>query len=329
MRKNRLAIVLLILILITSAIGLYTVITVTGKLDVKDKIYVVAKTTNETVDFWMSIASGAEVAAKEFDVDVEFVGPLREIDVQDQIDIVRSLIDKKPLAIVLAASDYEALAEVSQEVVKSGITLVTIDSEVNITEKHSFIATNNVQASERLAFEMGSLIKGTGQVAIIAHVEGASTTFEREEGFRKGLSSYDNLSVLDEVWYSNNEVETAYEETKQIVSQYPHLKGIFGTNEGTLIGIAKAIQELGKEKEVVVVGFDFGKDAFQYVESGVIRAVIVQRPFNMGYLGVKEAIEQARTRIDTRQIDTGAVLINKENMFLPENQKLLVPFVTN
>jgi ribose transport system substrate-binding protein len=63
----------------------------------------------------------------------------------------------------------------------------------------------------------------------------------------------------------------------------------------------------------------------KYVERGIIRDTIVQKPFNMGYLGVKAARGLIDGKKPERYVNTGSIDINRFNMFLPENQKLLFP----
>jgi ribose transport system substrate-binding protein len=47
----------------------------------------------------------------------------------------------------------------------------------------------------------------------------------------------------------------------------------------------------------------------------------------MGYLAVRAALDAAQGRSLPPFIDTGSVLITAENLYQPENQKLLFPFV--
>jgi ribose transport system substrate-binding protein len=59
----------------------------------------------------------------------------------------------------------------------------------------------------------------------------------------------------------------------------------------------------------------------------VIQATVVQKPFNMGYLGVKYAVRAMEGKPVPKMIDTGSTAIDMTNLYTPENQKLLFPFV--
>jgi ribose transport system substrate-binding protein len=88
----------------------------------------------------------------------------------------------------------------------------------------------------------------------------------------------------------------------------------------------KAIKDLGAESHVKLAGFDSSMDEIALLEDGYIQATVVQNPFNMGYLAIQTALQVSDGKKVNSRIDTGSVVITKENMFTKENQKLLVPF---
>jgi len=292
-----------------------------------DIIYFVSKTSSQNSTFWHSVERGVNVAADELGLQVVFVGPKKEIDLVDQIQMVKDGIAEDPMAIILASSDYNVLKDVSQEVIENGITFVTVDSDVNIDSEHSFIATDNIEAARQLGEIMAKEIDGAGRVCIISHLEGTTSAIDRIDGFKEAIEAYENIKLVEEIPYSDNEASIAFEETKAMIEKYPDIVGIFGTNEATLIGIAKAVDELDKKDQITVVGFDISEAAAGYLENNVIHTIVIQRPFNMGYLSVKEAYEQAKSGRVSQTIDVDIVLVTKENMFDEDIQKFLIPFL--
>jgi len=292
-----------------------------------DTVYFVSKTSSENSTFWHSVERGVRVAGDELGVDIVFVGPEREIDLDEQIQYVKDGIQAKPMAIILAASDYKALSHVSKDVIKANITFLTVDSDVDIEDKHSFIATDNRLAAKELGQKLGKLINEKGQVAMVAHLEGTTSARDRIEGFVEGIGIYKNISIIEEIPYSNNDAEIAYRETLKLIQKYPDIKGIFGTNEATLIGIAKAVDQLNLKDQIVVVGFDISKSAAGYLENDVINTIVIQRPFNMGYLSVMEAYDQAKYKKESEFIPVDVVMVTKDNMFNEEMQNFLMPFL--
>ena len=105
----------------------------------------------------------------------------------------------------------------------------------------------------------------------------------------------------------------------------PAVRGIVALNDPTAIGAARALSASGRKEDVVLVGFDNSAAVLGFVEADVVRDTIVQKPFNMGYLSIKVALELIRGKRVEPFIDTGSQVINRQNMLLPENQQLLFP----
>jgi ribose transport system substrate-binding protein len=289
-------------------------------------IIVVLKSIDPSMEFWTIVGDGIDVAAKEFDAQVEIKGPQSEFDVAGQIQILEDSIAAKPDAIVLAATDYQALVPMAQKIRKQGIQLVIIDSGINSEVANSFIATDNIAAGHKMGEMLSKLVDPAKRIVIISHVQGSSTAIQREQGARSGLSA-NFSSTLAGTYFSNGSQDRAYEITKQLLIEQPDIGGIAGLNEISTLGAAQAIKELGLKEQVKLVGFDSSKKEIKLIEEGVIQAVVIQKPFNMGYLGIKTAFQVLKgQKVDTK-IDTGAQVINLDNMYTVENQKLLFPFV--
>ncbi len=93
------------------------------------------------------------------------------------------------------------------------------------------------------------------------------------------------------------------------------------------VGAGHAIKELGLEGEITLVGFDSSISEVKLLQEGILQATIVQRPFNMGYLGITTALDKINGKKVQSYVDTGSVVITLENMNEDEHQKLLFPFV--
>lgn len=328
MKKYLIPISILTLFVILITIGIFLATTFRQESNHKPVVYVIVKSieTGATFEFWETVRMGAEIAAMELNLEMVFDGPDSEIEVDKQIQIVEDAIKKKPTAIVIAATDFKKLSTVAKKVVDNGITLVTIDSALELDFDHSFIGTDNIAAAKNIATELVKMLDQKGQVAVLSYVKGTASAFQREAGFRKIISDYEHIELIDKTWYCNGSIDIAYEKTLEILKEYPNVTAIFGANETSLMGIGRAIDELNLKNQVHVVGFDSNEKIVSQLESGIIDMIIVQKPFNMGYQGVKEAIDIANRRKTPDIIDTGAVIINKDNLYTPENQKLLFPF---
>lgn len=289
------------------------------------KIIVGVKALDE-IEFWRVLIEGVNTASREFGVDVSVVGPTQEIEVDLQIQLLEEAIKQKPDAIVMAAGDYNRLVPVAESIRKADIPLIMIDSAVNGDYAQSLIATDNVNAGQKAGKELSSLLSANAEVAIISFVRGASTQIEREQGVRSILEQRSGTEIVG-TYYSEGKEERAYDITKKLLLERPDLNGIVGLNEPSTVGAGRAIRELGLAGKVKLVGFDSSVKEVKLLEEGVLQSTIVQKPFNIGYLGIKTAISIIEGDKVLRNVYTDSVVINKDNMYTEENQKLLFPFV--
>lgn len=301
-------------------------ITINKKVD-SNVVYLILKSDDPEYEFWQKVKKGAEISAQELDIELVFKGAHNEKDIDEQIEIIENVINENPLGIVIAPSDYKRLAPVVEKAIDSGINCVLIDCFIDTDYDISLIATDNVKGGEIIAREMAKYIGNKGKVAVMAHVKGSTTAIERDKGFREAIKQYPDIKVIENTWYTNGTENNAYEETLKLLKENENIDGIFWTNEKTIMGIARAIEEKGLKDQVSLFGFDGNKEEVYCMEKDILSAVVVQRPFNMGYLGVKTVVEEATKGQRPQYIDTGCKLIKKDSLFTPENSKLLFPLV--
>ena len=121
--------------------------------------------------------------------------------------------------------------------------------------------------------------------------------------------------------------ESAYEATLDLLTRHPDIKGIVGGNQYTLEGVCMAVEEAGLGDQIKVVGFDSSSLIVSGIEKGIIDAIVVQKPFNMGYLGVKNELALYRGKDISKFIDTGYQLILPSTLYDTKNQKLIYPII--
>jgi len=154
-------------------------------------------------------------------------------------------------------------------------------------------------------------------------MKGASTAIQREEGLRSALG--ENASQIVDVGYSNSNYDTAYQETVRILEEYD-IDYLACLNEYSAVGAARAVKDLGLEGELTLIGFDSSIEEIKLLEEGVFSAIVVQRAYSMGYLGIETTVNCIRSKKTDINIDSGSILITKDSMYNVENQEVLFPF---
>ncbi|MCK5129484.1 MAG: substrate-binding domain-containing protein [Clostridiales bacterium] len=289
----------------------------------KYSIKVIVK--NRSHAFWSVVQMGAETAAREFNIDLVFDGPENEEDIDGQIQLVEDAIAIDSDAIVLAASDYVRLVPVAEKAIASGIPVIVIDSTIESDKMDSFVGTDNMDAGKKVGESLIDKVGTECTIAVISFVKGAASATQRETGFAETVSDYPGVEVIETV-YCNSDELLAQQLTKDIVQDNPQIDAIVCLNAYSTAGAARGIDELGLAGEIIIIGFDSTPLEITFLEKGVIQSLIVQNPFNMGYLGVKYALDSINNKKIPKNVNTGSEVIDIDNMYLPENQKLLFPF---
>ena len=266
--------------------------------------------------FWQAVKAGADKAAAEFGATVTFEGPESESQVDRQMDMLAAALSRNPDAIGFAALDSQAAVPLLQQAKDAGIPIIAFDSGVDSDIPLSTATTDNVAAAALAADKMAELIGGEGKVAVVAHDQTSRTGIDRVDGFVNRIKeAYPNIEVVS-VQYGGGDQLQSTEITKSILLANPDLKGIFGANEGSAIGVANGKQELGSQ--IVVIGFDSGAAQKGMITSGVMNGAITQNPVGIGYETVKAAIGALKGETLPPIIDTGFYYYDGSNMNDPE-----------
>lgn len=291
------------------------------------RIIAVGKASTEGIAFWYSIAEGMAAAANEFKVTVDYRSPVDESEVDRQIAIVYEAIAEKPDAIILAALDADRLVEPARAARAAGITVVMVDSalaDVDKSPQQSFIATNNVLAGQQLGELVLQRVRPGAQILVVSPSTRGDSLIGRETGVRAVIEdAFDVLPTLDTGGQLSDDI---YHQVSQALTEHPEIKAVVCLNEYTTAGSARAIRGLSLTGKVTLVGFDSSEELIDYLEEGLLSAVVIQRPFNMGYLSVARTIDLLNGRTIECFYDTGSIVITKDNIYTGENQKLLFPF---
>jgi ribose transport system substrate-binding protein len=280
--------------------------------------------------YWGSVKLGADAAASEFNVNVRYTAPEDEEDVEGQIRLVNSELDQKVDALILAASDYNALVGVTERAYGMHVPVIIIDSEVNTKKINSYIATDNYNAGIMAGNQLVKILEENNgekhQIGIMNFVKGTRNAEQREEGLLKAISQYEDIKIVAKE-YCSSDKKLAFDLTHKIISENSDICAIVALNAISSEGVAEAIGEMNLAGSVKIIAFDSTPNEIDYLEKGVIQALITQNPFSMGYLSVKYAVDAINGVSVRDYYDTGSEIITKENMYLPQNQRLLFPFI--
>lgn len=273
--------------------------------------------------FWQAVKKGAENAAKDLGVQMTFEGPETEAQVDKQIEMIQAALGKNPKALGIAALDSKAAVPLLQQAQSKKIPIIAFDSGVDSDIPLTTVSTDNIVAAGLAADKMAEAIGLKGKVAVIVHDQTSRTGIDRRDGFLNRMKEkYPDIQVLEPQYGSGDHLRST-EIAKAVINGNPDLKGYFGANEGSAIGVLNAVKELKMEGKLVIIGYDSGKLQIDAIKSGLMYGAVQQNPVLMGYKTVEWAVRAMKGETPPKHVDSGYVWADKSNLETPEVKGVL------
>lgn len=281
--------------------------------DASQKKQKVILITMDSIDqHWVSVDKGAKKAAEELgNIEYKWMAPDKKDDAQ-QIERVNNAIADGANAIIIAANGPDAITASLDEAKNEGIKIIYVDSPAN-TEAEAIFSTDNLAAGktagEQLIKSLQDAGISDGKIGIVNFNSSTDTAITREKGFRDAFegSTYELLQTQ----YGEGDASKSQDIADNYITE--GVVGIYGTNEGSTVGVGNAIK--GSGKKIFGIGFDKSDAILSLIKDGSLVAVMGQNPDVMGYEGMKAAAKAiAGEEITEKSVDTGVSVINKDSL---------------
>lgn len=271
----------------------------------------IALITMDSIDqHWVTLNEGAQKAAEELGVTVDFMAPNTKDDAL-QIEQVNNAVAGGYDAILVAANGPDAISGALKEAAAAGVKIVYVDSPANVDAVATF-STDNAAAGKKAGEEMLKAFEAagvtSGDIGVINVNAATDSCVKREEGFRSAFEGTD-FNIL-ETQYCEGDAAKSQSSAENFITQ--GVVGIFGANEGSTTGIGNAIKASGKT-DIVGVGFDKSDAIMNLINDGYLLCTMAQNPDVMGYEGVKAAVAAINGEdLKGAVTDTGVSVLTKE-----------------
>jgi len=237
---------------------------------------------NREAQFYQDMESGMKAEAAKYGYALLVVDASR--DNTKQQSQVEDFISQKVAAIVLTPYDSQAIGSAIAEANKAGIPVFTAD--IASTSKDgtvvSHIASDNVQGGAQAAKLMCAGIPGkSGSVEIIDEPEVTSVQ-DRVKGFKAGLAAgCPGVKIVADI-DGGGERAKANNSMEDVLQSHKDLKGVFGINDDSALGAAKAVEAAGLKGKVIVIGYDATPEARTAIKDGSMYGDAIQYPDQIG-----------------------------------------------
>jgi ribose transport system substrate-binding protein len=275
----------------------------------KKTIAVIPKGTSH--QFWVSVENGAKKAGQELNVNIVWSGPPQETEYGRQLEILEAMITRRVDGIAVAATERKVLNQAIDNAAQAGIPVTVFDSGVETQNYVSFVATDNYEAGKMGARELGKLLNGKGQVAMLMNIPGSVSTVDRERGFTDAIAKeFPGIKIVA-TQFGMSDRAKAMNAAENILTAHHDLDGFFASSEPSSVGISQALKGRHLAGKVKFVAFDSSESMIEDMKGGVINAMVVQDPEKMGYEAVRTVVDKLNGKTPPKRIDLEAKVLRK------------------
>lgn len=308
--------------------------------------------------YWKAIKKGVEQAADDLNKELGYKGddkikvtynaPSQMENIDEQVNILDEELARYPDAIGIASIDADACTVQFDLATENGIPIIALDSGNSYQGIQCTIKTDNDQAARTGAYKLSNQIENSGEIMLLVHDSKSTTGRERESSFTKEITeNYPNVKIVETLYLDKmDDMKKAIAEEKNkakkegekdispdsltdedvilyYLEKHPNLKGCFGTNvTATQLGLS-SLKKADRLDDVVLMGFDGGKEQIEALKAEEIKGLVIQNPFGIGYASV---IAASRTILETGNeavVDTGYIWVTKDNLEEESIQNML------
>lgn len=217
--------------------------------------------------------------------------------IADQKDQIKEFIVEGVDAIVLSPCDTKAIGEVIIEANEAGIPVFTVDTicedpRANVT---CHVGTDNLSGGRVAGQAMIDALGENGGKVAVLEFKRVESCLDRVKGFRERIDRHNKTATnkIELVTFleCGGNKEEGQNAARDAMNAHPEITGIFAINDPAALGARAALETEGKEKQVVVIGFDGQPEAKQAVKDGKLFDTPVQFPDRMAVEIVKAIIQ--------------------------------------
>ncbi|HTX75374.1 MAG TPA: substrate-binding domain-containing protein [Terracidiphilus sp.] len=290
----------------------------------KEVYYLV--TANSALPYWQTAAQGFNHAAAEYQVTAKVVGP-DGYDAQAELTALNQAAAAKPAGILISVADASVLQPGINAAVAAGVPVITVDSDDAASKRLYFIGTNNLEAGRLGGKRLAAKLPTKANV-IVFTLTGQPNTDERLKGVKDALATRPDISIVD-VIDVKGDPRVAFDKAQELLGQTGPKKidGFICLDSASGKMVSDAIAR-ASDKNRVLVAWDVNPDTLDGIKAGTIDATIAQKPYTMGYVGLKaldEIFHDPPKQLDKDYsvdsfapypvfVDTGTSLVDKINV---------------
>jgi TMAO reductase system protein TorT len=269
---------------------------------------------NLASSFWISAVYGVEDEAKKVGVKVLKLNAGGDANSSQQIAQIQDLMQRKVDAIVVGATNGDAVKAVVEQAIDRGIPVVGISSPPNTPKLASIVSADHYDMGKLQAQCLSKALGSKGNVAMMAGPTGQAWSDQRAKGFKDTLSKEaPTVEVVAESRLADNR-NAALTTAEDWTQRFPDLNGVYAATDDMAAGVISALKSAGKLKDVKVSASNLSPTAQQLLKDNELVCTSIQQVVAQGRAALKQAVSAANKQPVEKQVVLPALLVTSENL---------------
>ncbi|WP_288960828.1 substrate-binding domain-containing protein [uncultured Sulfitobacter sp.] len=264
--------------------------------------------------FWTSATYGVEQEAKEENATLLKLDAGGDTNVTQQVSQISDLIQRRVDAIIIGATNGDALKAITERAIAAGIPVIGFSSPPSTESLSSYIGADHYDMGRLQARCLADGMGGKGKVAMLSFIEGQIWAEYRANGFKETLAKeFPEIEVVVENRLAVTRAQ-AITTVEDILQRNAEITGIYTTVDELAAGAVTALKSAGKNDAVTVSTSNLSPVARQMLMDGDIACTSVQLIVEQGRNALKQAVLAATESKNDGAVILPAVLVTKENL---------------
>jgi ribose transport system substrate-binding protein len=239
---------------------------------------------NTSLPYWQEAEAGLADSARQMGIKADLTGPAA-FSPDEELKAFQDAVSQKPSGILLSASNPDIFKAPIDAAIQQGIPVICVDADSPESRRIMFVGTDNFRAGQESGKRIGELLKARGNIAVIT-IPSQFNLAERLRGVDEVLKKFPGIKITKTI-DDKGDAREAYDSVTNLIKSKDKPDGIVCLEASGGAGAADALYRVNLTGKISIVAFDKDPETLDWIDRGAIAATVVQKPYVMGYYGLK------------------------------------------
>lgn len=323
MKREKLYFNIILLLLVVAIVGSSVAMFDGSGKEESYSVSVIVNNSNNSR--WTTMRQGLEQAAKDYDIEIDFVSTGEINSLEEELLLINREIDGGADGIIVQFVDSEIDSD-RMSAITSRADVVLIGTDASPSELYNCVSPDNEAIGRELAKkiqeDMGAELQGK-KVGIIS---GNQKQFAMQQRLGEFLTAFSGSGARIE-WIIEGKTGTGVSELRHIQITNP-VDILISLGNAEMEQAIDYASSASVQRNVTLYGVANSEKAVYYLDKGIVHTLVVPNEFNMGYESVEVLVNHMDfPLLEVEKREVNYLIANRENLYDKENQKILFPIV--